>query len=92
MALADGVDSQYAKFEDWREKADNTNDKLVGFENRVKNEGKIGDEIPFVKLQLADNEVKLWSCGTVIERAYLSRPANSSHSHLKWHSCSVEII
>ena len=41
VALADGVDSQYAKFEDWREKADNTNDKLVGFENRVKNEGKL---------------------------------------------------
>lgn len=57
VALADGVESQYAKFEDWRVKADNTNDKLVEFETRVKDEGKIGTDIPFVKLQIADNEV-----------------------------------
>ena len=43
--------------DEWRINADNVNQDLVELETQIKTEEKIGKDIPFVKLQLADNLV-----------------------------------
>ena len=56
--LAQEIQGQYSKFDEWRIHADNVNQDLVELETQIKTEEKIGKDIPFVKLQLADNQVR----------------------------------
>ena len=56
--LAREIQGQYSKFDEWRVNADNVNQDLVELETQIKAEKKIGKDIPFVKLQLADNQVR----------------------------------
>ena len=52
------MQGEYTKFDDWRVKAENINHDMVEFESHIKSEDKIGTDIAFIKLQLADNEVR----------------------------------
>ena len=56
--LAHEIQGQYSKFDEWRINADNVNQDLVELDTQIKTEEKIGKDIPFVKLQLADNQVR----------------------------------
>ena len=60
------MQGEYTKFDDWRVKAENINHDMVEFESHIKSENKIGTDIAFIKLQLADNEVSrvrsTWTC------------------------------
>lgn len=56
--LAEDIESEYKRFDSWREKCDNMNQWLSESEKLIKNEEKIGSDIGVLQEQIKDNQVR----------------------------------
>lgn len=55
--LAEDIESEYKRFDSWREKCDNMNQWLSESEKLIKNEEKIGSDIGVLQEQIKDNQL-----------------------------------
>ncbi|XP_020615403.1 dystonin-like isoform X2 [Orbicella faveolata] len=57
--LAQDIESEYKRFDSWRDKCDNMNQWLTESEKLIKNEEKIGSDIDVLQEQIKDNQLFL---------------------------------
>ena len=55
--LAQDIESEYKRFDSWRDKCDNMNQWLTESEKLIRNEEKIGSDIDVLQEQIKDNQV-----------------------------------
>lgn len=55
--LAQDIESEYKRFDSWRDKCDNMNQWLTESEKLIKSEEKIGSDIDVLQEQIKDNQV-----------------------------------
>ena len=55
--LAQDIESEYTRFDSWRDKCDNMNQWLTESEKLIKNEDKIGSDIEVLQEQIKDSQV-----------------------------------
>ena len=55
--LAQDIESEYEKFDSWRDRCDNMNQWLSESEKLIKNEEKVGSDIAVLQEQIKDNQV-----------------------------------
>lgn len=55
--LAQDIESEYKRFDSWRDKCDNMNQWLTESEKLIKNEDKLGSDIEVLQEQIKDNQV-----------------------------------
>ena len=55
--FAQEIESEYERFDTWRDRCDNMNQWLIESERLIKNEEKVGSDIDVLQEQIKDNQV-----------------------------------
>ena len=55
--FAQDIESEYERFDSWRDRCDNMNQWLSESEKLIKNEEKVGTDIDVLQEQIKDNQV-----------------------------------
>ena len=58
--LAQDIESEYEKFDSWREHCENMNQWLIESERLIRNEEKVGAEVAVLQEQISDNRVSVF--------------------------------